>query len=66
MRQAFVTLSLITTLSFLAACQHYKITDPTSGREYYTNSWNAGRYGYSGTVRFIDSEDWRFGDSSRI
>lgn len=33
----------------------YKVTDVGSGKSYYTNNWNAGRYGYSGAARFRDA-----------
>lgn len=43
------------TLAMLGGCTYYRVTDPDSGRVYYTNNWMAGRYGYSGAVQFKDA-----------
>lgn len=34
---------------------YYRVTDPASGREYYTNNWMAGRYNMNGAVNFTDA-----------
>lgn len=38
---------------------YYRVIDPSSGREYYTNNWDAGRYSYTGAARFIDARTGR-------
>lgn len=48
-------LAVTLTLSTLGGCAYYRVTDPDSGKVYYTNNWMAGRYGYSGTVQFRDA-----------
>ena len=40
----------------LTGCTYYKITDPGSGKEYYTNDLNAARYTMNGAVIFTDME----------
>lgn len=35
-------------------CQHYRVVDPTTGREYYTDQGGFKRYGHSGAVKFND------------
>ncbi len=49
-------LALIGLLLFaLPGCtQYYRVTEPKSGKVYYTNSWDAGRYSWTGTARFKD------------
>jgi len=42
-------------LMFLVSgCAYYKVTDPGSGRVYYTDNWISGRYGWTGALRFQD------------
>ncbi len=37
-------------------CAYYEVTDPGSGRRYYTNNWEAKRDGPVGTVYFKDAK----------
>lgn len=47
---------IVTTLflAILGGCGYYRVTDPQSGKTYYTNQWVAGRYTMGGAVRFRD------------
>ncbi len=51
-----IPLCFFFVLVFTAGCAYYEVTDPTSGRTYYTNSMMSGRYGWSGAVQFRDAE----------
>ncbi len=48
-------LAVAIALATLSGCAYYQITDPDTGKVYYTNDWMAGRYGYSGAVTFKDA-----------
>ena len=37
----------------LSGCQYYRVTDPSSGRTYYTDNWHMGRY-FNGALAFTD------------
>ncbi|MFM9994262.1 MAG: hypothetical protein ACKVU4_00515 [Phycisphaerales bacterium] len=41
-------------------CAYYEVTDPGSGRKYYTNNWQAKRQGPVGTVQFKDARTGKF------
>jgi hypothetical protein len=34
--------------------RYYRVSDPGSGKVYYTHTWMSGRYRYNGAVRFHD------------
>lgn len=52
MRNALLLCCLIGLSS--PGCTYYKITDPGSGKVYYTDNWRSARYGWNGAVRFTD------------
>jgi hypothetical protein len=55
MKRAALLLA-IAAFGLLSGCTgYYRVTDPESGKTYYTTSWDAGRYTYSGAARFIDA-----------
>ncbi len=37
-------------------CAYYEVSDPSSGRKYYTDNWSAKRSGPVGTVVFKDNK----------
>jgi hypothetical protein len=44
----------LTVVLALAGCSYYQVTDPQSGKVYYTRDDVAWRYTWTGTVRFHD------------
>lgn len=53
--QKCLVLSLVLCVVCLGGCTtHYRVTDPTSGKEYYTTDWMAARYRMNGAVAFFD------------
>jgi len=48
-------LGLLVLVCVVTGCtQYYRVTEPKSGKVYYTNSWMAGRWTGSGSAHFID------------
>ena len=39
-----------------SGCSYYKVTDPTSGKVYYTESGKIHRSGFSGAIKLTDAK----------
>ncbi len=48
------TLALAACL-LATGCTYYSVTDPASGKVYYTDNWNQKRHDQSGAIRFKDA-----------
>jgi hypothetical protein len=46
--------ALLVTVA-LSGCTYYRITDPHTGKQYYTNNWDQDRYSANGAVQFKDA-----------
>lgn len=53
MRNAIAAAALALLLS---GCQYYKITDPNTGKVYFTHDWISGRYRSNGALIFKDMQ----------
>jgi hypothetical protein len=43
-------------LVLLAGCSYYEITDPSTGRMYYTTNWDDKRHNATGVYDFTDKK----------
>ena len=52
-RQTFLTAALGLTLLTVGCSSYYAITEPKTGKVYYTTDWETAR---GGTTRFVDAK----------
>jgi len=56
MRLKKIAVSLLIGMSvFCSGCVYYRVTDPTTGKIYYTDGMNFQQSGYSGAVMLRDA-----------
>ena len=55
-RRLLSILTLTSAVLAAAGCSYYEITDPATGKSYYTNNWDLKEYKKSSVTRFKTSD----------